>query len=149
MPSAGKDGISKTPCGYMPNVINHISLASTGNVRRCTIEDLSRLVWLWEWDGESLPEAGASSLEAVNDDPFVDIPKDWRRGGSGIIITQTFHASRPLAKRVPAYGIGIEVETFGRGMSAIAQWSADAGKRRQEVAHRLENWVDVRHPEHF
>jgi len=127
----------------MPNVINHISLANAGHVRRCTLEDLSRLVWLWEWDGESLPDAGASSLEAVNDDPFVEVPKDWRRGGSGIVVTQTLHSSRAHCKRVPAYGIGIEVNTFGKGMSSIAQWTADARKRREMIAHRLESWVDV------
>lgn len=130
----------------MPNVINHLNLANTGHIRRCTVQDLSRLVWLWEWDGESLPDTRASPLEAVNDDPFVEIPKDWKRGGSGIIVTQTLHSSRALAKRVPAYGIGIEVDTFGKGMSAIAQWTSDAEKRRLETIHRLESWVDVSVP---
>lgn len=143
-PSAGKDGASgKSPSGYMSNVINHLSLANTGQARRCSVEDLSRLVWLWEWDAESLPDSGTSLVEAVNDDPFVDIPKDWVRGGMGVIVTQTTYSSRALAKRVPAYGIGIQVDKFGRGMTNIAQWTAGAEKRRQEITSRLEHWAHL------
>lgn len=144
-PSSGKDGNERS---HMPNVTDHISLAASGSARRLSVEDLSRLVWLWEWDGESLPDRAAASLEIINDDPFVDIPKGWTRGGMGIIISQTTHTSRAQGtnKRVPAYGLGIEVQTKSvvrKDMAGVAQWTAAAASRREEVAARLEHWVKL------
>ena len=118
--------------------------------KRCTIEDLSRLVWLWEWDGKTIPESSPpkdaiSSLE--DDNPFVVPSTDWTRGGSGLVLTPTTHLLRTSGKRVPAYGIGIQVvNSAGRkgGMSSIARWTAASEERRAELASKLAKWTEVR-----
>lgn len=67
------------------------------------------------------------------------------RGGMGIVLTQTMYSSRALAKRVAAYGIGIQVDKFSNhgAMAAIAQWTAGAVSRRSELSEKLECWVEV------
>jgi hypothetical protein len=127
----------------MPNVVNHVSLAESGSARRCSIEDLSRLVWLWEWDGQALPSKEDRSFEAINDDPFVEIVKDWQRGGRGLIVTETTHSSRSHPKRVPAYGIGIFIDSSAKGMVAIAQWTGNSQHRRRLLSERLSQWVEL------
>ncbi|KAF8293630.1 hypothetical protein DL93DRAFT_2091901, partial [Clavulina sp. PMI_390] len=142
--SAGTDessSSSEPASSYMPNVINHLGLLETVVTRQFSVDDLSRLVWLWEWDGEELPDKASSSLPSVESNPFLDTPKDWIRGGMGIIVSSTTHSSRAQPKRTPAYGIGIEVQKLKKGMKSVAQWTAAAESRRQEVTSRLECWV--------
>jgi hypothetical protein len=82
-------------------------------------------------------------------------PKEWSRGGMGFCITPTTHVTRvdgsSPAKRVPAYGIGIEVEwteedvTGGRigGMTAVARWTTAGDKRKKTLRAKLETWREV------
>jgi hypothetical protein len=94
------------------------------------------------------------------DNPFTDAPepntpKDWARGGSGFIITLAMHvqknATTGTSKRVPAYGIGIEVDwaqedvAGGRvgGMGAVARWTAAGETRKRAFKEKLEQWVEV------
>lgn len=146
-PSSGKERSMPNPdgkitSGYMASVINHVGFADSGASRRCSVDDLSRLVWLWEWDEAELPTKALRSHEAVNDDPFVETPKDWLRGGTGIIVSQTTHLSRSISKRVPAYGIGVWIDSTAKGMAAIGQWTGGAPKRRKQLTERLNKWVD-------
>ena len=141
-----KDGANSST-GKMINLINHLGLEGLGHSVRCTVDDLSRLVWLWEWDGEVFPEHPRSVGSAVEDleggNPFIVTSKDWTRGGMGLILTPTTHFSRALGKRVPAYGIGIQVDSLKGGMSSIARWTASSEDRRAEIASRLARWVQV------
>lgn len=76
-------------------------------------------------------------------------PKDWTRGSMGFVLSQTTHYSKASGTRVPAYGIGIEVEmdidkNLGEGMAAVARWTAASESRRQEIKTKLETWAKVR-----
>ncbi|KAF9263549.1 hypothetical protein L218DRAFT_321843 [Marasmius fiardii PR-910] len=137
--------------GIVRNVLNHISLGTyTGLPTQFTIQDLRRLCWLWEWDGTADPD----TLKTEDDDenPFVDSsdppPKDWTRGSMGFIVSAASHFSKGEGKRVPAYGLGIEVEMdidkdMGGGMAAVARWTAAADARRREFHDKLIAWNEI------
>ena len=87
--------------------------------------------------------------------PSRDVSKEWARGGSGFCINPTTYVTRldktSPTKRVPAYGIGIEVDwsqedVVGKrvgGMIAVARWSGAANKRKRELRERLQTWKKV------
>lgn len=69
----------------------------------------------------------------------------------GIVLSPATHHSKVGGKRVPAYGIGIEVEMdidkdMGGGMAAVARWTASAETRRAEFRAKLQRWIEVRIP---
>jgi hypothetical protein len=150
--------------GIVRNVLTHLSLATySGLTTKFEVEDLRRLCWLWEWDGQSLPSPSAkpsSSTESVDDNdenPFLDepkppaaaVPKDWTRGSMGLVVSSTTHFQKSSGKRVPAYGIGIEVEMdidkdMHGGMAAVARWTADSETRRARFRSKLQKWTEVR-----
>lgn len=75
--------------------------------------------------------------------------KDWTRGAMGFVLSQCTHHSKVAGSRVPAYGIGIEVEMdidkdMTGGMAAVARWTASAESRRKQFRTKLEQWVQVR-----
>ncbi|KAI0375783.1 hypothetical protein BV20DRAFT_1048055 [Pilatotrama ljubarskyi] len=156
--------------GVVRNVLNHLSLgAYSGLTTKIDIDDLKRLCWLWEWDGKALqPKAGPSTgkgkgkkpkaaEEDEEDNPFLDDPKpaaaspppkDWQRGAMGFVLSQTTHYSKSASARVPAYGIGIEVEMdidkdMKGGMAAVARWTAASETRRKQVLSKLQQWVKL------
>jgi hypothetical protein len=113
-----------------------------------------------EDDNPFLDKPKPSKVKAQEDNPFVDAPepetpRDWVRGGSGFIITPAMHAQKNAAtgtsKRVPAYGIGIEVDwaqedvAGGRvgGMGAVARWTAAGETRKRALKEKFERWVEV------
>ena len=64
----------------------------------------------------------------------------------GIVVSPATH--RVDGKRVPAYGVGIEVEMdidkdMGGGMAAVARWTSAAESRRKEFRQKLDRWVEV------
>ena len=66
----------------------------------------------------------------------------------GIVLSPTTYFSKAVDSRVPAYGIGIEVEMdldkdMGGGMAAVARWTAASKMRRQNFRQKLEQWVKV------
>lgn len=135
--------------GIIHNVLNHISIATySGLSTRFGVDDLRRLCWLWEWDPLSTPIA--TSQDDPNPFLLPSVPsKDWTRGSMGFVISPTSHYSKTAGKRVPVYGIGIEVEMdidkdMTGGMAAVARWTAAADKRRAEFRSKLESWVNVR-----
>jgi hypothetical protein len=67
----------------------------------------------------------------------------------GIILSATSHHSKTVGKRVPAYGIGIEVEMnidkdMGGGMAAVARWTAASDGRNKAFRQKLDRWMEVR-----
>lgn len=137
--------------GVIRNVLNHFSIATySGFTTKFDEDDLKRLCWIWEWDPTSLPPAPPSQDDS---NPFLvptapTPPKDWSRGSMGFVISPTSHYSKSAGKRVPAYGIGIEVEMdidkgMTGGMAAVARWTADADKRRADFRSKLDSWVNV------
>ncbi|KAF9821391.1 hypothetical protein IEO21_00637 [Rhodonia placenta] len=149
--------------GVVRNVLNHMSLTTySGFTTKFDADELKRLCWLWEWDGEQLPSAedvkdNRDKSQVDDDNPFLDDPpkrpvastsKDWTRGAMGFVISQTSHFSKSLNMRVPVYGIGIEVEMditkgMGGGMAAVARWTAASETRRKDVRVKLEKWVQL------
>ena len=147
--------------GIVRNVLNHMSLGGyTGLSTRIDVDDLKRLCWLWEWDGKSKTSKSAGKGKAKEEDeednPFLDDakpaaeapPKDWTRGGMGIVITQATYHQKSTGSRVPAYGIGIEVEMdidkdMKGGIAAVARWAAGSDARGREVLAKLQQWVKV------
>jgi hypothetical protein len=100
------------------------------------LDDLRRLCWIWEWDGITMP----LTMTAKDDNPFLEdrpAQKDWTRGAMGIVLSPSTHHSKVDGKRVPAYGIGVEVEMdidkdMAAGMAAVARWTG-AGESRREA----------------
>jgi hypothetical protein len=82
-------------------------------------------------------------------------PKDWIRGSMGFCISSTMHITRldksNPNKRVPAYGIGIEVDwshedvVNGRvgGMTAVARWTGGGDTRKKVLQKKLDTWKEV------
>ncbi|KAJ3849711.1 hypothetical protein EV368DRAFT_75552 [Lentinula lateritia] len=133
--------------GILCNVTNHISLSQyTGFTNGFTMEDLRRLCWLWEWDGKTIQNAAED-----DDNPFLDSPspsKDWKRGSMGFVISPATQFSKAEGKRVPAYGIGIEVEIdlnkdMGAGMAAVARWTSATETRRALFCEKLHTWTKM------
>ncbi|KAK7061598.1 CDT1-C domain-containing protein [Favolaschia claudopus] len=136
--------------GIVRNVLNHLSLGNySGLSTQFQVEDLRRLCWMWEWDGDTLPSDASSSAE--DDNPFLEekpVPKDWTRGAMGIIVSPATHHSRADSKRIPAYGIGIEVEMdidkdMPAGMAAVARWTAAGETRRNAFRTKLNKWAEL------
>ncbi|KAG6837963.1 hypothetical protein H0H93_008357 [Arthromyces matolae] len=162
--------------GIVRNVLNHLSLSTyAGLTTQFEVDDLRRLCWVWEWDGESVkekqnnPSVAATSAPSLDteDNPFLITTSppspgsgnassstssvEWTRGGMGLVLSPTTHHSKRDRKRVPAYGIGIEVEMdidkdMGGGMKAVARWTADSETRRIAFGGKLRKWVEL-HPE--
>ncbi|KAF8974359.1 hypothetical protein BDZ97DRAFT_1911552 [Flammula alnicola] len=144
--------------GLVRNVLNHISLTTyAGFSTSFELDDLKRLCWLWEWDGKPLGVKQKMKSEDEEDNPFLidtasnSVPAEWTRGSMGIVLSPATHFSKRDRKRVPAYGIGIEVEMdidkdMGGGMAAVARWTAAAEKRRSQFLAKLERWVEL-HPD--
>jgi hypothetical protein len=142
--------------GLVRNVLNHFSLtAYTGLTTQFDIDDLRRLCWIWEWDGKSFLNGKSKPIASENNDdnPFLETqspspPKDWTRGSMGLVLSPTTHFSKVDGKRVPAYGIGIEIEMdidkdMGGGMAAVARWTAAAETRQKEFRLKLDRWAEV------
>ncbi|KIL68158.1 hypothetical protein M378DRAFT_158685 [Amanita muscaria Koide BX008] len=140
--------------GIVRNVLNHLSLATYGLAAHIDLDDLRRLCWVWEWDGQSLSDTKNQSKEDSEDEnPFLDTPTttagtEWVRGAMGFVISPATHYLKTDKKRVPVYGIGIEVEMdidkdLMGGMAAVARWTAAADKRRSEFSAKLKRWVGL------
>ena len=100
------------------------------------------------------PRKAAVREESPDDNPFLEnkpvapSAKDWTRGGMGFVVSQTTHFSKASNARVPAYGIGIEVEMdldkgMSGGMAAVARWTAASEARRKDVRIKLGRWIEV------
>jgi hypothetical protein len=132
-------------------VLNNLSLSTySGLSTRFEVDDLRRLCWIWEWDEITQPSVASSSSEDEN--PFLEekpTPKDWTRGAMGIVLSPATHHLRGDGKRVPAYGIGIEVDMdinkdMPGGMAAVARWTTAGQGRREAFRKKLDHWVTVR-----
>ncbi|KAI0254924.1 hypothetical protein BJV78DRAFT_1279996 [Lactifluus subvellereus] len=140
--------------GVLRNVLNHHSLnAYAGLTVKLDVDDLSRLCWLWEWEGDVIPPTIKRSSQD-DSNPFLEDPstsqqpKEWTRGSMGFVISPTSHFSKTSKSRIPAYGVGIEVEidldkNMSSGMASVARWTADSEKRRQVVLSKFLRWVEL------
>ncbi|KAH6915290.1 hypothetical protein BKA70DRAFT_1093245 [Coprinopsis sp. MPI-PUGE-AT-0042] len=139
--------------GRVLNVLNHISLKTyAGLSTSFDLDHLKQLCWLWEWDGEGIPEPKRPSTpKQEEDNPFLDVPSssaEWARGSQGFVLSLGSHYSKSERIRVPAYGLGIEVEMdidkdMGGGMAAVARWTAAGETRRKEFRRKLERWAEL------
>ncbi|KAH9938533.1 uncharacterized protein B0H18DRAFT_967660 [Fomitopsis serialis] len=100
------------------------------------------------------PKKSTVREDSPDDNPFLEnrpvasSSKDWSRGGMGFVVSQTRHFSKASNTRVPAYGIGIEVEMdidkgMSGGMAAVARWTAAGEARRKDVRTKLGRWVEL------
>ncbi|EIW82428.1 hypothetical protein CONPUDRAFT_89848 [Coniophora puteana RWD-64-598 SS2] len=142
--------VSPSESGIVRNVLNNISITTySGFSSKFEPDDLKRLCWLWEWDGKTFPSAQHASPPDDEENPFLDSKpssNDWTRGSMGLVVTPTSHFSKSVGKRVPVYGIGIEVQMdidkdMPGGMAAVARWTADSEKRWIQFKSKLESWV--------
>ncbi|KAJ7852939.1 hypothetical protein B0H14DRAFT_3656193 [Mycena olivaceomarginata] len=125
--------------GIVRNMLTNLSLSTY-----CGL-----LCWIWEWDGITMP----LTLTAKDDNPFLEdrpAQKDWTRGAMGIVLSPSTHHSKVDGKRVPAYGIGVEVEMdidkdMAAGMAAVARWTGAGESRREAFLEKLNNWLML-HP---
>nr|GAT54007.1 predicted protein [Mycena chlorophos] len=133
--------------GVVRNVLNHLSLSTyIGITTSFDVDDLRRLCWVLEWDGKTLPKSGDD-----DDNPFLEekpAQKDWTRGGMGVVISAASHHNRTEGKRMPAYGLGIEVEMdidkdMTSGMAAVARWTAANTSRCNAFRGKLEAWLTL------
>ncbi|KAG8693932.1 hypothetical protein FRC09_010173 [Ceratobasidium sp. 395] len=156
--------------GHLAAITNTVALETAGLRVRLGTDEIRRLCWLWEWDGDALPEdkppkpparAVGPIEDSSEDNPFLETntprkpapapalpPTDWVRGGMGLIITPTTQLQRAQGRRMPAYGVGIKVEvasekSTGVALSAVAKWTADSHLRRKEIADKLQRWVKL------
>jgi hypothetical protein len=137
-------------------VVNHLSLKTySGLSSTFEVDDLKRLCWLWEWDGNKPPEqadAAAEKGKEIEDNPFLDEPSsaagDWTRGSMGFLIAPSTHLSAKGRQRLPAYGIGIEIEMdvdkgMDSGMAAVARWTSASDSRHKEFKGKIVKWATV------
>ncbi|TFK29340.1 hypothetical protein FA15DRAFT_610513 [Coprinopsis marcescibilis] len=137
--------------GRVLNVLNHITLKTyVGLGTSFDLDDLKRLCWIWEWDGASALDAGTNKLKLDDDNPFLDNASvgEWTRGSLGFVLSLGSHYSKTDRKRIPAYGVGIEVEIdidkdLAGGMAAVARWTAAGESRRLEFLRRIERWAEI------
>lgn len=137
-------------------MVNHLSLKTySGLSSTFEVDDLKRLCWLWEWDGNKPPEQidpGAGKGKEIEDNPFFDEPSgatgDWTRGSMGFLVAPSTHLLTKGRQRVPAYGIGIEIEMdvdkgMDSGMAAVARWTSASDSRHKELKRKIEKWATV------
>ncbi|KZT65988.1 hypothetical protein DAEQUDRAFT_486799 [Daedalea quercina L-15889] len=100
------------------------------------------------------PKKAVVREDSPDDNPFLEnrplasSSKDWTRGGMGFVVSQTSHFSKASNARVPAYGIGIEVEMdidkgMSGGMAAVARWTAASESRRKDIRTKLGRWIEL------
>ena len=145
--------------GHLRNVVNHVSLKTySGLSSSFEIEDLKRLCWLWEWDGSKPERNNMEKGKEKEDNPFLDesspASEDWTRGGMGFLVTPTTHLSKQTRQRIPAYGVGIEIEIdidkgMDSGMAAVARWTSGADSRQKEFKQKIWRWNKVRRAQLF
>ncbi|KAF5363437.1 hypothetical protein D9756_000525 [Leucocoprinus leucothites] len=142
--------------GQLRNVVNHISLKTySGLSSSFEANDLKRLCWLWEWDGLRYYDVEKGKEKEEN--PFLDEPPvsdDWTRGAMGFLVTSTTHLSKQARQRVPAYGVGIEIEIdidkgMDSGMAAVARWTSETDSRQRAFKRKVERWNELHKGDEF
>ncbi|KAJ7795453.1 hypothetical protein B0H14DRAFT_3554121 [Mycena olivaceomarginata] len=136
--------------GIVRNVLNNLSLSTySGLSTRFEVDDLRRLCWIWEWDEITQPSVASSSSEDEN--PFLEEkanPKGLDAGCNGHRPQSCHSPFKGRRQRVPAYGIGIEVDMdinkdMPGGMAAVARWTTAGQGRREAFRKKLDHWVTL------
>jgi len=134
--------------GIVRNVLNHYSLTTyTGLTTKFDVDDLSRLCWLWEWDGKTVPQLKRKAQVEDDDNPFLKL--SWLRNPRNgpvvlwvLFLAHAQHYLKTAGKRVPAYGIGVEVEWTSTKVWAVV-WLLSLGglpKLKLGVVSAVANW---------
>ncbi|KZT12839.1 uncharacterized protein LAESUDRAFT_668863 [Laetiporus sulphureus 93-53] len=77
--------------GIVHNVLNHLSLSTySGFSTTFCVDDLKRLCWLWEWDGQQVPREATSAHTAL---------KNSQRKGSSVSLDKSASTSKPAVKK--------------------------------------------------
>lgn len=136
---------------HIKNVLHQLSVPGL------SVETLRRLVYILEWESEPLKPAGTSQLapSALDDDPFGGVPMTptkprklpglWTRGGdSGIVISATSRLDHATGRRLPVYGIGIQMVTgTGKSKDFVLRWLDESEERKKDMEQKLRAWAEV------
>ena len=160
----------------LPNLTNYLSIKETverTSGRRFGLPELGRLAWIWDWDGEQLPDEKSQrekrKQDSDEDNPFL-VPSDHATtsriqiSGLSYLITPTRTLEPHSGRRVYTHGIGIELELKpgetrqvlhggnegvlgnkgqGGGAGAIGRWNTASEGRQSVFRGRLERWVEL------
>ncbi|WVQ66482.1 uncharacterized protein L199_004663 [Kwoniella botswanensis] len=133
----------------LPNLTNFLAIRETverTSGRRFGLQELSRLAWVWTWDGKSLPDEKAISEknkramidEDDDDNPFLvhTTPKakttaaDVGAGqvsGLSYLITPTRTLDPQTGRRVYTHGLGIDLELRKGETRQVLHGGAEGG----------------------
>jgi hypothetical protein len=122
-----------------------------GAGRKFSLEDLRRLAWLYEWDGEALPTPKSKKIAAVaaldNDDPFLaSSPPPSPLSLMDITLTPARTLSRGTRAPTYTYTFNLSIThtpSLGGLHGSLGRWSSLASSRRDELTRRLHRWVDL------
>ncbi|CED84131.1 hypothetical protein [Phaffia rhodozyma] len=111
-----------------------------GAQRKFALEDLRRLVWLWEWDGRGPPFK--SSEHSDSDGPM----EAARSSLCDLSITPARTLSKQTRTITYTYGFNLLINhssSTGGVIGAIGRWSAQQNEREAEFKNRLERFANL------
>ncbi|WWC95384.1 hypothetical protein V866_002246 [Kwoniella sp. B9012] len=133
----------------LPNLTNFLAIRETverTSGRRFGLQELSRLAWVWTWDGQSLPDEKAISEknkramidEDDDDNPFLlhTTPKakttaadvgSGQVSGLSYLITPTRTLDPQTGRRVYTHGLGIDLELRKGETRQVLHGGAEGG----------------------
>ena len=139
-----------------------------GAGRKCTGGDLKRLLWLYEWNGQALPEMDGKQAVVVSAGPLTptpssDSPTDpfflppvpqagtpAETDAARSLLSLSLSPTRTLAKGTRAqtysyaFNLLLPISGFAGGVvGSIGRWSADQQKREAALRRRLERWAEL------
>lgn len=131
-----------------------------GAGRKFSVEDLRRLLWLYEWDGKDTWTASSKRTivdmdGSSQDDPFVDDhPAPSTSVNSSALASNLLNIglrpartlSRSTRSPTHTYTFDLAVSytpALGGILGAISRWSSKTEDRRAEVNRRLHRWVEL------
>lgn len=124
-------------------------LVENGAGRRFPIEDLRRLFWLYEWDGNALPPSTTTSRTLTPGrvvPPTATTTKPTAPSLLSLTLTPTRTLSKSTGKETHTYAFNLTVPHsphLGGVVGAVGRWSAKQGERSTEVRRRLDRWVSL------
>ncbi|KAL7415740.1 hypothetical protein BDY24DRAFT_413308 [Mrakia frigida] len=128
-------------------------VVENGAGRKFALEDLRRLTWLYEWDGQDLPTSTSRSLSTLTPGPSSSASPSKPSSSSTTLpslLSLSLAPTRTLSKqtRQPTntYAFNLAVKHsahMGGVIGAIGRWSSKQDERTKEVRRRLDRWVEL------
>lgn len=118
-----------------------------GAGRNFALEDLKRLAWLYEWDGEALPTSAFSLGPALlsSSSRIAD-----KASPSSSLMNLTITPTRTLARisraetQTYCFNLALTLSAITGGVTgAVGRWSSRAEERDLEFRRRLDRWVEL------